>query len=105
MRINNTCTQSTGGGNFFVPNFNKLPCSFRSQGDTIFFWTELKCQNERLNKPGDKVDDDSTFFLSGDRGGVKGDKRGGDEEQELKSNFNFSRSPDAEQTLKYEKTD
>ena len=34
-------TQNTGGWNFFVPNFNKLPFSLRSQGDNnsmIFKW-------------------------------------------------------------------
>ena len=28
-------TQYTGGWNFFVPDFNKLPYLFRSQGDKI----------------------------------------------------------------------
>ena len=28
-------TQYTGGGNIFVPDFNKLPYSLRSQGDKV----------------------------------------------------------------------
>ena len=56
-----------------------------------------------MNKPGDRAGDESTFFLSGESGGVKGDRREGEEQEELKSNFNLSRSPVAEQTLKEKK--
>lgn len=39
------------------------------------------------------ADDDSIFFFIGDSGGVNGDQRDGDEEQEeLRSNFKLFRS-------------
>ena len=35
-RVTTKGTQYTGGGNIFVPDFNKLPYLLRSQGDNNF---------------------------------------------------------------------
>ena len=53
-------TQYTGGGNFFVPDFNKIPYSLRSQGN---YTNETKFVKYSIEKYGAKMLQTNTSII------------------------------------------